>query len=207
MATAADAGHTGWPAVISLIGYRGVGKSATAQALGQALAAAAGGPQPSVVDTDDLVVRRAGCSIAAVFAQAGEPEFRRLESAALADLLSARSPTASSQMAETDPPLIIATGGGLVLAEANRKWLSAAGPVIWLTARPETIVQRITGDAHSAVSRPALTGRSVTDEVASVLEFRRPIYRDLADFSVETDDSSPESVAKQIVEWLSSRHG
>ncbi len=121
---------------IFLIGYRGTGKTTVARLVAQRLGRES-------IDADKEIERRAGKTIAAIFADDGEPPFRDLESAVVADLARTR--------------LVISTGGGAVLREANRAAMQAAGPIVWLTASVDTIAVRIAGDAATARLRPNLT--------------------------------------------------
>jgi shikimate kinase len=105
-----------------LVGMMGAGKSTVAR-----LAAARLGW--AWVDTDTEVARTAGASIPDLFARHGEPAFRLEESRVLADVL------------RGDGPLVVSVGGGAVLDEANRAAMRAAGTVVWLRARPETLIE------------------------------------------------------------------
>src|SRR5690606_4558018 len=113
--------------VITLIGYRGTGKSTVAVALAARLRWAA-------VDADDQIEALAGKTIQRIFADDGEAEFRRLERETMQRLLS-----------EADR-LVIAAGGGAILDEQTRRHMQQAGPVVWLTAPVETILARISKD-------------------------------------------------------------
>ena len=168
--------------VITLIGYRGSGKSSVAGLLAAAL-------DMSWIDSDDVIEQRAGRSIREIFATDGEAEFRRLERNVLRDLTSQES-------------LIIAAGGGVVLAEDNRRCMQQAGPVIWLQAGVERLAERIQQDASTAERRPSLTGQSVADEIEAVLTDRLPLYEDAATLAINTDDFSPDEVAEEICRQL-----
>ncbi len=168
--------------VITLIGYRGSGKTTVARHLASRL----GMPW---IDSDDLIEQRAGCSIQDIFARDGEAGFRRMESDVIRELTGRES-------------LVLATGGGAVLSETNRQRLKQAGPVVWLQASVQNLVARIGQDSRTAGRRPSLTGRSVTEEVSAVLESRRKFYEDAATFTVSTDGRSTEDVAEQICRLL-----
>lgn len=164
---------------IILVGYRGTGKTTVGRLLAQRL----GVP---FADNDDRIEELAGKSIAEIFATEGEPGFRDRESAALAELC-ARSNS------------VIATGGGAVLREANRKLLKARGFVVWLTAPPETIWQRLQSDPATGARRPNLTTTGGEDEVKALVAAREPLYREVADFVSPTDTLSPDAVADAIL--------
>lgn len=152
---------------IVLIGYRGTGKST----VGRLLAARLG---RELVSTDEMIVKRAQCTIPEIVAKNGWDYFRDLESDTCREL-SCRD------------QLVIDTGGGAILRAQNVEALKKNGTVFWLTASVETIVKRIGGDNQ----RPSLTGtKSFVDEVADVLRERTPKYQAAADHVVATDDRS-----------------
>ncbi len=167
--------------LVFLVGARGSGKTTVARLL-------AGRLGWSWLDADEVLETRAGQSIRAVFAAEGETGFREREAQVLADL-AGRSRH------------VVATGGGVVLREANRVLLRR-GRVVWLTADPETLWTRMQGDQTTAERRPALTvgGRA---EVAELLRAREPLYRACADLVVPTAGRPPEDVAADIAAWFS----
>ncbi len=165
--------------IVSLVGYRGTGKSLLAGMLAQRL-------HMKAVDSDRVIEERAGCTIAEIFARSGEAEFRRLEAEAIAELCGHEG-------------LIIATGGGAILNADTRKRLQQAGPVVWLTAEVSEIARRMQSDETTAGSRPALTDLSFEEEIRSLLEKREPLYRDVSDFEVETTNRDPESLVDEIL--------
>ncbi len=95
-----------------------------------------------------------------------------------------------------------AAGGGAPLRPDNRQAIRAAGKVVWLTARPETIHARMSGDATTASRRPSLTDRDALAEIVHLLARREPIYREAADLVVDTEGKTPEQVAAEILEKL-----
>ncbi|MEZ6123472.1 MAG: shikimate kinase AroL [Planctomycetaceae bacterium] len=165
--------------IVTLIGYRGCGKSSVGPLLADRLGC-------RCADSDLLIEQRAGKSIARIFAEDGEPAFRSLESEVLNDLL-------------TQPSLVIAAGGGAILSEANRQRMRQAGPVVWLKASPATLAARITGDVTSAARRPSLTGKSIADEVAEVLTFREPLYAGAASLIIDAENQTPQQIVEFIV--------
>lgn len=160
-----------------LIGYRATGKSTVARVLAARTAWVAW-------DIDVLLEEQAGCSIRQIFATEGEAGFRRREAAMLAELCNRER-------------CIVATGGGVVLARENRQRLREHGPVVWLTASPEVLWQRLQADPFSVERRPQLTtgGRA---EIEELLRQREPFYRDCADIQVDTTYLGPEEVAEII---------
>ncbi len=162
-----------------LIGYRGTGQST----IGRLLAARLGW---EFVDCDEWIEAAAGQSIAAIFAAEGESGFREREAAAI-------------RAACSRPDRVIATGGGAVLRADNRQQLRQQSLIVWLLARPETILRRLTADPTSTQRRPALTDQPALLEIHTLLEQRRPLYESLADIRIDTDDLSPEAAVDAIL--------
>ena len=167
---------------IYLVGYRGVGKTTVAARLAAKLAW-------QWIDADDEIERRAGKTIAQIFADDGEPAFRDLESEVVADL------------ARRDR-LIVALGGGAVLRAENRRALSG-GKIIWLTADAATLHARLNRDQTTAARRPNLTSAGGLGEIEELLAQREPIYRACADLVVDASVVSPQVLADQIAAKLS----
>jgi shikimate kinase len=165
--------------IISLIGYRGTGKTTVAKQVALVLGC-------DWVDADVEIELRAGKSIAAIFADDGEPAFRQLESQMVAELCQRES-------------RVVAWGGGVVLRAENRKLIKAAGPVFWLTATAETLHKRITADAATAARRPNLTSTGGITEITRLLAEREPLYRECATQLVDTEDKAPAQIAAEIV--------
>ncbi|HEU4683381.1 MAG TPA: shikimate kinase [Nitrospira sp.] len=161
---------------IVLIGYRGTGKTSVATLLASKL-------QRELVSTDAEIVKRVGKSIPDIVAQQGWDYFRKIESEVCRDFSGTQS-------------LVIDTGGGAILRPENAEALKRDGKVFWLTASVPTIVSRIQRDTE----RPSLTGnKSFTDEVQEVLRDRVPKYEAAADYTIETDNRSIESVVDEII--------
>src|SRR5262245_9654013 len=152
---------------IFLIGYRGTGKSIVARQLAGLLGY-------DWVDADEVVEERAGKSIADIFATDGEPAFRNLESTVVQELARRRR-------------TVTALGGGAVLRDSNRAAICAAGPVVWLTASVDTILERVASDTSTAARRPQLTTAGGRAEVESLLAIRTPLYRECATLVLDTE--------------------
>jgi shikimate kinase len=167
-----------------LIGLRGSGKSMVARLLARELSW-------DWLDADDVLEKRYGRSIRAIFAAEGEAGFREKESAILAQLCRLRRH-------------VIATGGGIVLREDNRALLRSSGRIVWLTADIETLWQRVQADSGTAERRPTLTigGRA---EMEEMLQLREPLYRQCADYVVDTAGREPNDIAAKILRWLSEK--
>lgn len=158
-----------------LVGYRGTGKSTIARELSATL----GMPRISL---DDELVRRAATSIPNIVATHGWDYFRDLEQALVAELV-------------LESGRILDCGGGVIERPANVTALRNAGTVFWLAASTKTIVDRIGGGAD----RPALTANmTFTDEVATVLARRDPLYARLAHVRLDTDGVTAKTIAQRI---------
>jgi shikimate kinase len=162
------------------IGYRGTGKTTVAQKLANRL-------EIPVFDSDIEIERHTGKSIAEIFAQDGESAFRDLEESVIAEIL------------DQSMPLVLATGGGVILRSSTRERLRQSGRVIWLTATPETILYRITNDAASQTMRPNLTSLPMHEEIIAVLEERKPLYTETAHVILGTDTFTADEIVETIL--------
>ncbi len=156
-----SAGAAGGKSNIFLVGLRGSGKTT----LGKVGAKRSGRP---FLDTDELVEQKAGRSIAEMVEQDGWDAFRALESEVLAEVCAGDGQ-------------IVATGGGIILAEANRQLMRASGKVFYLAAEPALLTGRLLKDPKVA-QRPTLTGRPLAEEMRALFEERQPLYMNTADF-------------------------
>jgi shikimate kinase len=170
---------------LALVGYRGTGKSTVGRLLSESM-------NRRFVDVDLEIETRSGRSIAVIFAESGEAAFRDWEQRTLVELFTQY------------PEAVVATGGGSVIREHNRRRMRAFGRIIWLTAHADELARRLEADVRSKRIRPALTSRGLIEEIAHVLKERAPIYESLADLVVETNGKSPEEVAFSILESIAS---
>ena len=166
---------------MALVGYRGTGKST----VGRILADRA---TRTFLDMDKELQARVGRSVAAIFAKEGEPFFRDWEERTLGELLSGH------------PTAIVATGGGAILRETNRRRLRDFGFVVWLTAGAAELARRLGSDPDGFEQRPALTSAGAVVEIAQVLEVRKSLYEEVADAVIETEGKNPDEVAAAILE-------
>jgi shikimate kinase len=161
-----------------LIGFMGTGKST----LGKLLQSRLG---YRLVDTDALIVERAGMPITEIFAQEGEAVFRDRESAALKSLLGQQG-------------LVIATGGGIILREGNRMLLRQLGFVVALTAEEAVILERVSRNQK----RPLLQTENPRETIARLLAARAPLYAAAAHAVIDTSHKPHASVVEEIVAAL-----
>lgn len=167
---------------VVLIGYRATGKTTLAEAL-------AGRLNCDWIDADVEIERRAGKTIAQIFADDGEPVFRDLEAQVIADLTARDG-------------LVVAAGGGAPMRADNREAMRRNATVVWLKATPATIHRRMTGDATTADRRPNLTRQGGLAEVVEVLGKREPVYRETSHLEIDTEGFDPQSIADQILRQL-----
>ena len=170
-----------------LTGFMGTGKSSIAPILARRLAWA-------YIDSDEVLVARAGKSIAAIFENEGEAQFRKLEREVIEDISRNRPlcPLSGKPL-----PAIIATGGGVLMDEANFRALNHAGVIVCLSARPEVIARRV---ERSRTRRPKLLegGKPLGERIAELMEQRKEAYA-RAEAIVDTSDLSVERAADKVL--------
>lgn len=167
-----------------LVGLRGSGKTTVGRLIASRL-------NWGFADADDEIEVRAGASIASLFESVGLEGFRIRESEVLREL---------SLLQDH----VIATGGGCVVREENRELMRLTGVVVWLTARPETLAGRVEAARETARRRPPLTPLPALAEMERVAREREPLYRSIADCTIDTDGLKPDEVANAIVSaWQS----
>ena len=158
---------------IVLCGMMGCGKTAVSDAYSRVYGV-------KKVDTDAVIVDRYG-EINAIFATRGEEAFRDIETRITKDV------------ASTFDNAVISLGGGCVLRSENVRALKKTGKIFYLRTKAETIIQRLRGDS----TRPLLQG-DLEERVNTILANRANIYESVADYVIDTDDLTPEEIAKII---------
>lgn len=170
---------------IALVGLRGTGKTT----VGKLLADRMGW---TFADTDDAVESNAGKTIARIFAEDGEPQFRELEANAVAETFS-------------HDRIVLATGGGAILRTATRTLLKANGFVVWLTGSAAVLAERLAIDSTTTNRRPSLTALTGSEELAALYVEREPLYREIAHLTVDTKNRTPDEIATTIALALAAK--
>lgn len=163
----------------------GTGKST----IGRQLSKALGYP---LIDTDARIVAQQKRSIADIFEKEGEGCFRDLETETLRSLREDRC-----------HKRIIATGGGVVLREENRQLLRDLGFVVWLVAKPETILERTSRNKE----RPLLQTKDPAETIRLMLEERDASYRESAHLILETTNLDFSEITTGIIECARYHYG
>jgi shikimate kinase len=164
---------------VALIGFMGAGKSSVGRVLAKKL-------EKSFVDIDKRIEKKAGKSVARIFAEDGEPAFRELEKAVTAGV--ARK---TGQ--------VIACGGGVVLDKTNMDALKQNAVIVYLKTSEGTIRKRV---SSAKGKRPLLTGEKGIGAIAEMMALRRPFYEQGADITLDTSRLSIEATADKIIERL-----
>lgn len=166
---------------IFLTGLSGAGKSTVGRRVAALL-------NWDFIDTDDVLTEQAGCPVGQALTMYGEERFRQLESEAL-------------RAAASRERVVIATGGGAVIAEANRRFMHEQGLVVYLRTGVETAWQRVQTHLQmegEQVQRPLLAGDDGQQRLRELLTTRAAWYEQ-ADVEISTDATMPESVAQQVI--------
>ncbi len=166
--------------MIILIGPMGAGKTTIGRRLAQNL-------HLDFVDLDRKIEDTTGQRISEIFEIEGEAGFRKYETAAL-ETYCCLSGT------------VIATGGGAILSAANRKMMRN-GIVIFLYATPQQQYLRIKNRTH----RPNFDPERPLERLTELMNIREPLYRAEADFVVNSDNQTIESIARKIEQYLLSQ--
>lgn len=137
------------------------------------------------MDSDHEISHRTGADIPWIFDIEGEAGFRERERAVIDDLTQRQG-------------IVLATGGGAVLAEENRKALSSRGLTVYLAASIEQLFKRTAKDRN----RPLLQTDDPRARLEALMLARDPLYREVADLIVDTDDRSIRSTVESVVDEI-----
>ncbi|MEN8170477.1 MAG: shikimate kinase AroK [Pseudomonadota bacterium] len=160
---------------VILVGPMGAGKSTIGRQISNSL-------KKEFKDSDHEIVARTGASIPLIFEIEGEEGFRKREAAMI------------DELTQLDG-VVLATGGGAVLRDENRQCLKERGVVIYLFASVDQLFERTSRDRN----RPLLQTENPRQKLQDLMDQRDPLYREVADMVVHTDDRSIRSVVKEIL--------
>jgi shikimate kinase len=156
----------------------GAGKTTVGRQLAKALGL-------EFVDSDQVITERTGVDIPTIFEFEGEAGFREREAAVIEEL-TAR------------PDIVLATGGGVVLRPENRRHLAERGTVVYLRATVDQQLRRTRRDRN----RPLLQTDDPRARLEALMREREPLYRELADITVETNERGARPTLRRVLRLL-----
>ena len=171
----------GVPENIFLVGLMGAGKTSVGRALAKYLGKA-------FFDTDQEIERATGVRIPIIFDIEGEAGFRVRESKVLAELTQRQN-------------IVLATGGGIVLSDENRRLLAQRGTVVYLRATADDLRKRTRNDK----SRPLLRVADPLLRLQELHDQRDPLYREVANIVIDTGSQGINALMRRLVEQLATR--
>ena len=160
---------------IVLIGFMGAGKSTISEFLKNSFAM-------EVIEMDQIIAEREGMTISDIFEVYGEQYFRNLETNLLIEMQSKTN-------------VVISCGGGTPMRECNVVEMKKNGRVVLLTAKPETILDRVK-DSHD---RPLIENNKTVPFIAELMEKRREKYEAAADIVIETDGKDELQICEELI--------
>jgi shikimate kinase len=166
------------PVNIFLIGLMGTGKTTIGRQLAKSL-------KLSFADSDHEIESRTGANIPWIFDIEGEKGFRKRERAIIDELTQQQG-------------IVLATGGGAVLDKRNRANLAERGMVIYLYTSIEHLLKRTAKDRN----RPLLQTENPRARLEALFDERDPLYREIADLIVETDNRNIQSTVRAILNGI-----
>ena len=166
---------------IIFVGPMGAGKTTIGKQLARQLGR-------TFYDSDRVIEERTGANIPLIFEFEGEDGFRRREKAIIAEL---------TQMND----IVLATGGGAILDPENRDQITRQGFVVYLNAPLKQLVKRTAKDKN----RPLLQTADPQKMLEDILAVRDPLYREVADETIETDGSPVRNVVKKLATLVAQR--
>ena len=169
------------PGNLFLVGMMGAGKTTVGRLLARRL-------KRRFFDCDLEIERRCGVKVPTIFDIEGEAGFRLREMQTLEQLTALED-------------IVLATGGGAVLADENRRRLAARGTVVYLCARPEDLYERVRQDRN----RPLLATRDPLGRLRELHAERDPLYRAIADVVIDSGRQNIQSLTRNLADELSQR--
>lgn len=162
-----------------MVGARGCGKTTVGQALARVLGYA-------FTDTDEMLWRSTGKTVAEIVADEGWAGFRARESEILTSVIQGQT--------------VVATGGGIILSAANRHFMRARGTVVYLHVSAQELARRLQVYPDEE-QRPSLTGKPMIEEIADVLAAREKLYQEAAHHILDASQA-PDDVVYAILQQL-----
>lgn len=163
---------------IFLVGPMGAGKTTIGKQLAEACSL-------EFMDSDHEIEARTGVTIPHIFDVEGEEGFRRREENMIDELTRKQN-------------IVLATGGGAVIREINRQHLKDRGTVIYLHASIDRLLERTSRDKN----RPLLQTNNPRAKLEELMAVREPLYREVADIIIDTEEQPVAKVVKCIVQKL-----
>jgi shikimate kinase len=163
---------------IFFVGLMGAGKTTIGKILAKHLG-------KTFYDTDHEIEKRTGVKVSTIFELEGEAGFRKRETAIIQELGKLNN-------------IIMATGGGAILAEENRQLLAANGTVIYLRANVNELWHRMRNDKH----RPLLQNVDIRAKLEQLYAERNPLYTETAALIFDTGNQPVSSIINQIEKSL-----
>ena len=167
---------------IILVGPMGAGKTT----IGKQLAQQSG---RDFYDSDREIEKHTGANIPLIFELEGEEGFRKREKNTLIELTQKQD-------------IVLATGGGAVLDPDNRALLTKSGFVIYLSAPLAQLINRTSKDRN----RPLLQTKNPRKKLEEIIATRDPLYREVADIVIETDDKPVRNVVKNLMSIINDQN-
>ncbi len=163
---------------VALVSMPGGGKSTVGRQLARRLSW-------KFVDSDTIIEQRIGCSVRTYFEREGEQSFRDIEAEVLSELVDGQR-------------TVLATGGGVVVREANRELLRSRTQVVYLRSMPDELFRRLRHDTQ----RPMLQVADPHTRLQQLYDERDPLYRETAHFVIETGRPSVPTLVNMILTQL-----
>ena len=159
---------------IFFVGLMGAGKTTIGKLLAKKL-------KKTFYDTDHEIEKKLGVKVSVIFELEGEEGFRKRETQMIDELTNKKD-------------IILATGGGAVLSEENRRLLKERGKVIYLNAKPQHLAKRMAFDKD----RPLLQQGNMLDTLNNLYRERHPLYLGVSSFVVDTGQQKTQTIINKI---------
>lgn len=163
---------------VFLIGFMGAGKSTIARCLQKEL-------DMELIEMDERIVEEQKMTINEIFEKVGENGFRDIESQLVVDISDSKN-------------AIVSCGGGVVIRPQNVENMKKSGKIIFLTATPETILERV----KHGKDRPLLNGNMNVEYISELMGKRLDMYEGAADIKVSTDNKTVGEICTEIIKEI-----